>query len=326
MKIINILSLALCWLIVACSAKTETAQEAVATSEEMVSQAEFNADSAYRNVKTQVDFGPRVPGMEGHDKCAKYLVSELKRYGVDTVIEQKTTVTAFNGDKLPINNIMGQINKGAVTRVLLLAHWDTRPWADAEKDKSKHTTPILGANDGGSGVGVLLEIARCLQERKPMIGVDILFVDAEDYGNSGDNEDTWCLGTQYWIKNLPYSPSRKPQYGILLDMVGGKDAKFHREYVSQYVAPSIVDKVWTTAVASGYGDVFVNELGGSIVDDHVYVNQGGIPCIDIIETLNPQTMSFNPTWHTLDDNMSNIDRQSLKAVGQTVLNVIYNEQ
>lgn len=326
MKIINILSLALCWLIVACSAKTETAQEAVATSEEMVSQAEFNADSAYRNVKTQVDFGPRVPGMEGHDKCAKYLVSELKRYGVDTVIEQKTTVTAFNGDKLPINNIMGQINKGAVTRVLLLAHWDTRPWADAEKDKSKHTTPILGANDGGSGVGVLLEIARCLQEKKPMIGVDILFVDAEDYGNSGDNEDTWCLGTQYWIKNLPYSPSRMPQYGILLDMVGGKDAKFHREYVSQYVAPSIVDKVWTTAVASGYGDVFVNELGGSIVDDHVYVNQGGIPCIDIIETLNPQTMSFNPTWHTLDDNMSNIDRQSLKAVGQTVLNVIYNEQ
>ncbi len=326
MKIINILSLALCWLIVACSAKTETAQEAVATSEEMVSQTEFNADSAYRNVKTQVDFGPRVPGMEGHDKCAKYLVSELKRYGVDTVIEQKTTVTAFNGDKLPINNIMGQINKGAVTRVLLLAHWDTRPWADAEKDKSKHTTPILGANDGGSGVGVLLEIARCLQERKPMIGVDILFVDAEDYGNSGDNEDTWCLGTQYWIKNLPYSPSRKPQYGILLDMVGGKDAKFHREYVSQYVAPSIVDKVWTAAVASGYGDVFVNELGGSIVDDHVYVNQGGIPCIDIIETLNPQTMSFNPTWHTLDDNMSNIDRQSLKAVGQTVLNVIYNEQ
>ena len=187
-------------------------------------------------------------------------------------------------------------------------------------------TPILGANDGGSGVGVLLEIARCLQERKPMIGVDILFVDAEDYGNSGDNEDTWCLGTQYWIKNLPYSPSRMPQYGILLDMVGGKDAKFHREYVSQYVAPSIVDKVWTAAVASGYGDVFVNELGGSIVDDHVYVNQGGIPCIDIIETLNPQTMSFNPTWHTLDDNMSNIDRQSLKAVGQTVLNVIYNEQ
>ena len=192
MKFLNIVSLSLCWLLIACSAKTETKS---ATNEEpktIKPRIEFNADSAYRNVKAQVDFGPRVPGMDSHAKCAKYLVDELRRYGADEVVEQKTTVTAFNGDKLPINNILGQFNKDAVTRVLLLAHWDTRPWADAEADESKHSTPILGANDGGSGVGVLLEIARCLSIEKPTIGVDILFVDGEDYGNSGGSEDSWC--------------------------------------------------------------------------------------------------------------------------------------
>lgn len=325
MRLVNIISFSLCWLLIACSAKQETKEETIVASIEESAQIEFNADSAYCQVQAQVDFGPRVPGTDGHKHCAEYLVSELNRYGVDTVIQQKTTVTAFNGDKLPINNIMGQINKDAVVRVLLLAHWDTRPWADAEADESKHSMPIPGANDGGSGVGVLLEIARCLQEKKPAIGVDILFVDAEDYGTSSGAEDSWCLGTQYWIKNMPYSPSRRPKYGILLDMVGGKNAKFYREYISQYSASPIVDKVWTVAAASGYAGKFVNELCPSIVDDHFYVNQGGIPCIDIIECQNPQTNSFNPTWHTLDDNMSNIDKQSLKAVGQTLLNVIYSE-
>ena len=325
MRLVNIISFSLCWLLIACSAKQETKEETIVASIEERAQIEFNADSAYCQVQAQVDFGPRVPGTEEHTRCAEYLVSELNRYGVDTVIQQKTTVTAFNGDKLPINNIMGQINKDAVVRVLLLAHWDTRPWADAEADESKHSMPIPGANDGGSGVGVLLEIARCLQEKKPAIGVDILFVDAEDYGTSSGAEDSWCLGTQYWIKNMPYSPSRRPKYGILLDMVGGKNAKFYREYISQYSASPIVDKVWTVAAALGYAGKFVNELCPSIVDDHFYVNQGGIPCIDIIECQNPQTNSFNPTWHTLDDNMSNIDKQSLKAVGQTLLNVIYSE-
>lgn len=326
MKFVNIITLSLCWLMIACSAKTESKPVADNAPTTITPRMEFNADSAYRNVQVQVDFGPRVPGMDSHAKCARYLVNELKRFGADSIIEQKTTVTAFNGDKLPINNIMGQFNKDAVKRVLLLAHWDTRPWADAEADASKHSTPIDGANDGGSGVGVLLEIARCLGVEKPTIGVDILFVDAEDYGQSqGDDENTWCLGTQYWIKNLPYTPGSIPEYGILLDMVGGKDAKFHREYASQYLAGHIVDKVWTMAVASGYGNVFVNEVGGSVMDDHVYVNQANIPCIDIIENNNPSTSSFNPTWHTLNDNMSNIDRQSLKAVGQTVLNLIYQE-
>lgn len=329
MKFVNLIALSLCLLMVACSAKTEMQQEASVESSGLDSCVEFNADSAYRNVKAQVDFGPRVPGSEGHARCAEYLVSELERYGADSIIEQKTVVTAYNGDKLPINNIMGQYNKDAKKRVLLLAHWDTRPWADQEEAKEDRQRPILGANDGGSGVGVLLEIARCLQSKKPAVGVDILFVDAEDYGKMdgwGNNDVTWCLGSQYWIKNLPYTAENLPIYGILLDMVGGKDAKFNREYGSQQLASNIVDKVWSAARASGFGDVFVNELGGSVIDDHVFMNQANIPCIDIIESLHPATRSFNPTWHTLDDNMSNIGRSSLKAVGQTVLNVIYQEK
>ena len=329
MKISHFCILLMCLLIVACSAKPESKSGDDKEQDPAVAHIEFDADSAYRNIKAQVDCGPRVPGSEGHARCAQYLVDELKRYGVDTVIEQKTIVAAFNGDKLPINNIMGQINRNVEVRVLLLAHWDTRPWADQEERKEDRTKPILGANDGGSGVGVLLEVARCLNIEKPSIGVDILFVDAEDYGKMdgwGNNDVTWCLGSQYWSKNLPYESGKRPIYGILLDMVGGHDAKFHREYSSQQMARNIVNKVWTMAAASGYGDTFVNELGGSIVDDHLFVNNAGIPCIDIIESLNPATNSFNPTWHTLDDNMKNIDRKPLKAVGQTLLNLIYQEK
>lgn len=327
MKIIHIITFSLCWLMIACSAKTESKPVVENEPTQATSCVEFNADSAYSNVKTQVDFGPRVPGTKGHARCADFLIKKLKCYGVDSIVEQKTTVTAFNGDKLPINNIMGMINKSASKRVLLLAHWDTRPWADEEKDEANRNTPIPGANDGASGVGVLLEIARCLSVEKPTIGVDILFVDAEDYGDTkGNSENSWCLGTQYWIRNLPYSPENIPQYGLLLDMVGGRNAKFHREYVSQQLATRIVNKVWAMARTLGYDDIFVDEIGGSVIDDHFYVNQVGIPCIDIIESLNPSTFSFNPTWHTLNDNMSNIDRRSLKAAGQTVLNIIYQEK
>ena len=317
----------MCWLMIACSAKSESQQSTNEEPDEMKPRIEFNADSAYRNVKSQVDCGTRVPGSEGHAKCEKYLIGELKRYGADSILEQKTTVTAFNGDKLPINNIMGRFNLSAERRVLLLAHWDTRPWAEEDSDESLRKKPIPGANDGGSGVGVLLEVARCVQLEKPSIGVDILFVDAEDYGQTeSSDEDTWCLGTQYWVMNHPYKVGEMPMYGILLDIVGGVDALFHREVASNQVAKSIVDKVWAMAALSGYESVFINEEGGAVMDDHIYVNQAGIPCIDIIESKNAKTQSFPPTWHTHADNMSNISRTSLKAVGQTVLNVIYNEK
>ncbi|MBQ9077935.1 MAG: M28 family peptidase [Muribaculaceae bacterium] len=288
----------------------------------------FNADSAYSYVKSQVEIGPRVPGSWEHDRCAKYLVSELKRHKADTVIEQIATVKAYTGDILPINNIMGRYNLPINKRVLLVAHWDTRPWADNEAKMQDRERPVPGANDGASGVGVLLEVARQLSIRKPDIGIDILFTDAEDYGRTegwGSSEETWALGAQHWVKNMPYGKGQYPVYGILLDMVGGLDARFHREYFSEQYAPAILDKVWSIANASGYGQIFINKPAGGITDDHIFINRAGIPCIDIIECLNPVTKSFPPTWHTLSDDMSSIDRNSLKAVGQTVLNTIYNE-
>ena len=290
--------------------------------------AEFNADSAYSYVEAQVNFGPRIPGTSGHSQCAEYLVSDLKRHNADTVINQTATVKAFNGDQLPINNIMGRYNLPATRRILLVAHWDTRPWADNEARIENRDRPVPGANDGASGVGVLLEIARQLDIKSPDTGIDILFTDAEDYGRIegwGDSESTWALGTQHWVKNMPYEKGKYPIYGILLDMVGGQDAKFHREYYSEQYASTILDKVWSMANASGFGHIFVNKPAGGITDDHVFINRAGIPCIDIIECLNPDTKSFPPTWHTLSDDMASIDRNSLKAVGQTVLNTIFNE-
>ncbi|MCM1483633.1 MAG: M28 family peptidase [Muribaculaceae bacterium] len=288
----------------------------------------FNADTAYSYVDRQVSFGPRVPGTEGHRVCAEFIKDVLKANGVDTIIEQTAEVEAFNGDKLNILNIMGRFAPEAKERLLIVAHYDTRPWADNETDVSRHRQPILGANDGASGVGVMLELSRALGHVSPGIGVDLLFVDAEDYGDSdgwNSNEDTWCLGTQYWVKNMPYGSDTKPLYGIVLDMVGGTDAVFHREYTSDRVAKGVNDKVWNIAALSGYDHKFINSTGGGIVDDHLFINRAGIPCIDIVECNNPTTGAFPTTWHTLNDDMAHIDRESLQAVGQVVMNVIYNE-
>lgn len=289
----------------------------------------FNSDSAYSYVAKQVDFGPRVPGTDGHEACEQYIVSELQRHGADSIRQQRATVKAYNGDRLPINNIMASYNPETKSRILLLAHYDTRPWADGNPAAADYSDPIPGANDGASGVGVLLEIARLLGIHQPPVGVDLLFVDAEDYGQlSGfsNHDESWALGTQYWTENMPYAQDSLPRYAILLDMVGGIDAKFHREYFSNNNARDIVDRVWSVAQRSGYGHRFLNVDGGAVVDDHVFVNKAGIPAIDIIESKNEVTKSFPPTWHTLEDNMDNIDRGSLKAAGQTVINVIFNEK
>mgnify|MGYP002546719025 CR=1 FL=1 len=235
------------------------------------------------------------------------------------------------GDRLPITNILASFNTASEStrRILLVAHWDTRPWADRESDSTMRSQPIAGANDGGSGTGVLLEIARNLGKRRAAVNVDILFVDGEDYGDDtgfGGDESSWCLGTQYWVENMvPYTDTL-PLYGILLDMVGGRDAKFHYEYFSQINAPVPTAKVWSEAERLGFDDVFIRAVGGAVTDDHIFLNRAGIPTTDIIETLNDRTQSFNPTWHTLDDNMDNIDRSTLRAVGCTVLNVVYKEK
>ncbi len=288
----------------------------------------FNADSAYQYTAGQVAFGPRVPNSEAHVACGDWLEAELARFGAQ-VTAQRATLRAYDGTPLYARNIIGSYKPELKKRVLLCAHWDSRPWADADPNPTHHRTPILGANDGASGVGVLLEVARQLQAQPATIGVDIIFFDAEDYGTHAEEEEstegiTWCLGSQYWAR-VPHTANYNARFGILLDMVGGKEARFHREGYSDYFAKHVVDKVWAAAHGSGNGEWFPYADGGVITDDHLPINQlARIPCIDIIGHY-PET-GFAPTWHTMDDTMDNIDPAVLRAVGQTVLQVIYNEK
>lgn len=288
----------------------------------------FNRDSAYSYVRRQVAFGPRVAGTAENAACREFIKNEFIRHGGKNVSIQQGEAKAFNGDAFPIGNVMASFGPDVKDRILLVAHYDTRPWCDNDVNEENRLKPVIGANDGGSGVGVLLEIARNLGVVEPPIGVDFLIVDAEDYGQASgfsNHDSSWCLGTQHWVNNMPYAPDSLPRYAVILDMVGGTEAKFHREYFSDQNARNIVDKVWSMASRSGYGSRFVNKSGGSVIDDHVFINDAGIPAIDIIESKNDATGTFPPTWHTLNDTMENIDPASLEAAGQTVLNLIHNE-
>ena len=290
---------------------------------------DFNADSAYLYVEKQVSFGPRVPNSPAHKACGDYLIDELKRFGAQLHV-QEMTLTAYNGDRLQSRNIIGSYNIANPKRILLFAHWDSRPYADHDADPARQRTPIDGADDGASGVGVLLEIARQIGRQTIDAGIDIIFFDAEDYGtpafdrgNYGDN--TWCLGSQFWAKN-PHTPNYKATYGILLDMVGAKNATFYKEELSVRRASFLVDKVWSAARNLGYGKYFIQAKAGSLIDDHLYVIAGrNIPCIDIINYDMENTHRFADYWHTHNDTMDNISRETLKAVGQTVLEVIYKQ-
>ncbi|WP_280743662.1 MULTISPECIES: M28 family peptidase [unclassified Parabacteroides] len=290
----------------------------------------FNADSAYAYVAAQVAFGPRVPNSKPHQACGDYLAAELKRMGAELYV-QEMTLTAYNGERLQARNIIGSYKPESSKRILLFAHWDSRPYADYDPDPARQRMPIDGADDGASGVGVLLEIARLLGENAPDKGIDIIFFDAEDYGvPTFDKEhqyvqNSWCLGSQFWAKK-PHVPNYKAEYGILLDMVGAKGASFYKEGFSMQYAPHIVEKVWSTARDLGYGKFFINANGSYITDDHGPVIAGrNIPCIDIIHTNLDNTHGFGSYWHTHNDTMENINRETLQAVGQTVLEVIYSK-
>ena len=291
----------------------------------------FNADSAYSYIQAQVDCGTRVPNTPTHDKCADMLAQKLESFGAK-VYNQHADLQAWDGTILKSRNIIGAFKPEAKKRVLLCAHWDTRPYADNDPSEKNYRTPIEGANDGASGVGVLLEIARQIQKQAPTIGIDIVFFDSEDYGTPQFHdgrapEHDWCLGSQYWGRN-PHVKGYFARYGILLDMVGGKGGTFYYEPYSYRTARTQVKKIWKTAHKLGYGQFFVQEEGAEVTDDHVYVHSiGQIPCVDIIN-YNPtcENSSFGPTWHTINDTMEHIDKGTLKAVGQTVLDVIYHEK
>ncbi|MDQ3071889.1 MAG: M28 family peptidase [Bacteroidota bacterium] len=291
----------------------------------------FNADSAYHFVQKQVDFGPRVPNTESHDKAGQWLIDKLKSY-TDSVEVQRGVVTAYDKTALRITNIMAHFGPAGGKRILLAAHWDTRPIADEETDPEQQKKPITGANDGASGVAVLLEMARLFAKSPPPTGVTILLVDAEDYGTpsydqTSNDQNTFCLGTQYWAENYGQIHAAKYKYGIVLDMVGAADAHFLQEGLSVKYAPQVVNKVWSMASKLGYSKYFIFNYTHPLTDDHRYINEmANIPCIDIIDYDAIREQGFHPTWHTHADNITIIDRNTLKAVGHTVMSVIYNEE
>jgi hypothetical protein len=284
----------------------------------------FDADSAYSFVKTQCDWGPRDPGSRAHEKCALWMEKKLKSYGAQTIM-QTATLTTYDEKKWINKNVIGMFNPDAKDRVLLCCHWDSRPFGDEDTIPANQTKPIIGANDGASGVGVLLEVARALSKKKTNIGIDIIFFDLEDYGNAGSGDaESWCLGTQYWTKNL-HKPQYFARFGILLDMVGGKNPTFPKEGSSVYYAKDVVDKIWSKAQLMGYGNYFTSAETGATTDDHVFINQNtGIPTIDIVQ-YDADKRSYFPFHHRAADNLDCIDKNTLGVVGKVLLEVIYNE-
>ena len=290
----------------------------------------FNADSAYEYVADQVAFGPRVPNTKPHVECGEFIARFFTKNG-GWVLRQEFKARAFDGTELKLKNLIISYNHKATKRILLAAHWDTRPFAD--QDQTNPKKPIDGANDGASGVGILMELARVIHaaEKKPDVGIDIILFDGEDYGQPmfypGEyQENSWCLGSQYWASHK-HKANYSAYYGILLDMVGAKDATFAKEGVSMQSAPSVVQNVWSTAARLGYGKHFISVQSDPITDDHTYINKIAlIPMIDIIEYEMSDGNYFGSYWHTHDDNMNVIDKNTLKAVGQTLIEVLYREQ
>jgi Zn-dependent M28 family amino/carboxypeptidase len=290
----------------------------------------FSEDSAYESARVQLAFGPRVPNTPAHEKCADYLAGKLKTYTPDVIV-QKGTILAFNGTRLNFRNIIASWKPASANRILLCAHWDSRPWADHDPDPKNRTKPVDAANDGAAGVGVLLEVARQLSLTAPQIGVDIILFDAEDYGppeamKMEHSDQYWGQGAQYWAEN-PHKTDYTARYGILLDMVGAKNATFLMEGVSMEYASDIVKSVWSTANRIGYSSYFIFEQGGYITDDHVPINRiRNIPTIDMIHLDKNSETGFYPYWHTTGDTFDKIDKNTLKVVGQTLLTVIFEEK
>jgi glutaminyl-peptide cyclotransferase len=321
-----LLSLSFALVILSCknnkSESTTTTQQVA-----LVKAPAFNADSAYFFTEKQVKFGPRVPNTPAHAKCGDWMVTTLKKYGFETT-EQSFKATTFDGKNINGRNIIGSFNPSAAKRILLAAHWDARPFAD--KDSVNKNGAIDAANDGASGVGVLLEVARAINETKdkPNIGVDIIFFDAEDWGekqdmNSSTEKVFWCLGSQHWAKT-PHKENYSAYFGILLDMVGAKGATFPKEGYSKQYAASITDDIWNIASQLGYSQYFIQAEGGAITDDHQFVNEiAKIPMVDILHQQLGSKNTFFDHHHTHGDTMDKIDKNTLKAVGQTLVQVLY---
>ena len=325
----SLLTLSLVLLLAACDGQTKRSIQTTDTIT-LVPCPRFLADSALLYIKEQCAFGPRVTGSDASRRCGDFLMERFKAFGAE-VEEQTGTVTIWDGTQLPARNIIARINSSNSNRILLCAHWDSRPWADNDPDEANYYTPILAANDGASGVAVMLEICRILQKQPVQLGIDMICFDAEDLGTPQwaedrlGSSDTWCLGSRFWAQRAR-DDGYKARYGILLDMVGGYGATFSREGISMRLAQPLVNRVWQLAGQLGYRQFFPLTDNGSITDDHINVNIiAGVPCIDIIPYYHEGPSSFGPTWHTVKDTPENIDPNVLEAVGQTITQLIYNE-
>ena len=288
----------------------------------------FSADVAYDYIQQQVNMGPRVPNTKAHKGCGNYLAQQLAVLGA-TVQVQCFQVQAFDGKTLTLKNIIGSFNPTCTKRILLAAHWDTRPVAD--KDKKAPLRPMDAANDGASGVGVLLAIAQVIHQY-PLadVGIDIIFFDGEDYGPpvgtfpAHDGACHWCLGAQHWALH-PHHPQYTALFGILLDMVGAYDATFYREKSSMLYAPDLVHRVWAAAQQLGHGHYFIpQDSHGHMLDDHIFVNQARVPMISIVDHWPGKKSMFKAYHHTHKDNLALIDKETLRAVGETLVQVIYS--
>lgn len=284
----------------------------------------FDAASAYSFVENQIQFGTRDPGSPGHEACKDWLVQQFESYGA-TVIPQTFKAKKHKSGTFQATNIIAQFNPEQTRRILLSAHWDTRAVADYDPETGRRGEPIPGADDGGSGVAVLLEVARQLAANPINFGVDIVLFDAEDQGiDSGNDPLSWCQGAQYWGKNT-HVKNYKALFGIHLDMVGAKNPRFAREGYSRSYAPQVLDKVWRLAQGMGFGMFFVNDLEYPVTDDHKFINEyARIPTINIINKPLGSNTGFGPHWHTHSDDINVIDTNTMKAVGQVVLASVYN--
>jgi hypothetical protein len=300
---------------------TDTSTHARTAGADTAGLPQFLGSNAYDHVVAQVGFGPRNPNSEGHSKTLKYLLDELAKY-TSNIVQQNWVHDGYNGEKLNLTNIIASFNPSATRRILLVAHWDTRPRGEQDPDSSQRMKPILGANDAGSGVGVLLELARVMKEHPPTVGIDILLVDGEDYGKESDL-DSYFLGARYFAKNLP--PGFKPAFGVLLDMVGDRNASFPMEANSMHYAPDVMRTLWDAASALGLHQ-FKRMQGPGISDDHLPLNEAGIPTIDIIDADMVGNNTNDPSrqyWHTQEDTIDKVSAETLGAVGRLMVYMIY---
>lgn len=275
----------------------------------------FDGQAALSYAAAQVAFGPRVPGTEGHARTAAWL-DTLLRARADTVVAQRWNHVTRTGDSIPLVNFVARFNPASTQRLLFVAHWDTRPRSDGPgAAPADSATPVPGANDGASGVAVLLGVADALAALPPAIGVDLLFVDGEDYGIFAEKDDV-LIGSRYYALH-PVGPP--PLYAVVFDMVGDRDLRLSREGNSMVGAPEVVELVWTTAGEAGFGGVFVGHEGMTVDDDHVPLQKGGIRAVDVID------FSYGPNhswWHTPHDTMDKISARSLEIVGTVALALI----